>query len=496
MAEWCVSCGQALPDDAPADAHAPGTAGAAGYPVGGGAENVLAVPDDSGRPALPSGEQRTGMEKKVLLAVGAVVVVWVAFVALGRLVAPDDSIDDQVAADSEAARIEQAVAEALQEAESARRADEVAEANAAAQESAAAPADAALTDANGGDDGGAGVPGDGAGGAGVAGDGAGGAYELGSDRPMSSLSMQASRLRRQLVRRNSRPFVAYQSALGVVVLDLAGGTSRVQTVDSDTVAAVPGAQLLRTGADTFAIDPDTLQAQHVGQDSSLVVADTLDGNTYFVGPDALAGQASTVEVVADGTPHAHRMPAGGFQLLAIDGLGLLAVPKGPTGETLIARTDDFAPLSDNRVLTGTASALLEQVCTTEATCSLVLTDVETSEQSPIPANFVRFGDQYVVAPDGGSLLRISPEGFAEVFVTSTDSIAWVVGAGMREPAWGPNSDFIAWLDRIGEPKLKVMFPDERDWLSLPLADLGAPPPTDDDLIVFEAALAPEPPPAG
>jgi len=61
---------------------------------------------------------------------------------------------------------------------------------------------------------------------------------------------------------------------------------------------------------------------------------------------------------------------------------------------------------------------------------------------------------------------------------------------MHAPAWGPNSDFIAWIDRISDPKLKFMFPDEPDWLAIDLRDLGAPPPASPELIVFTSETSP------
>lgn len=468
MAEWCDACGQQLPHgDAPADVV------------------WLGEPAPADGAVLPSGTKKAGAEKKLLMVVGAVVAVWAAFVGLGAIVTPDDAIDDEVAADIEAARIEREVERALEEAEAERQA---AEAERAEREARAERAErAAAADLAAETDGSDGAP---------AGDRDSDEFVIGTDRPTAAMSMPALRLRRQLDRRDARPFVAYEGRQGVVLIDLAGGTSVVQEVGADTVTPTPGTKMLRSGAESYAIDPTTLEVRRVGQDSSLVVAEALDGNTYFVDAAALSGQASIVEVIADGDYGFHRMPAGGFQLLALDGLGLLAVPKGPTGETLIAEADAFVPFSANRVLTGTATAVLEQVCSAEDSCALVLTDLDSSERTPVPANFVRFGDRYLVSPDGRSLVRNSPEGFAEVFVSSTDSIAWVVGAGMRAPAWSPNSDFIAWIDRLGEPKLKIMFPDERDWLSIDLADLGAPPPVSDELIVFAPTLPVEPVEAG
>ena len=451
MAHWCESCGQTLPiGEITSDATWLGEPGTHQHSF-----------------AKPAGAKKSGRDKKLLLAVVGVLGIWGLFVGLGRIVTPDDMIDERAAAEIEEARLEQ-------EAEAA--AEEAAAEEAAAREAAAAEAAEAVEIAE--------VDGD----YGAA-DAAPGFPVADGSEARTVVSVQVDRLQRQLTRRDSAAFVAYRSKNGVVVVDLVRGKSAVTEIAPGVTPVYADSHLLRSGSATFAIDSETLQATRVAANSSVVVSDTLDGNTYLVDSGALSGQGTIVEVVADGEYGFHRLPLGGLQILPVDGLGILAVPKSPTGETLIAGAEDFASLSDNRVLTGTSAALLEQACPTEEQCELVITRLESGEQNTVPASFVRFGDQYSLAPNGEALLRYSPEGFAEVYVAGTESILWVVGAGMRAPAWGPNSDFIAWIDRIGDPTLKIMFPDERDWLTIDLRDLGAPPPASPELIVFTSELS-------
>lgn len=457
MAHWCESCGQVLPDG---ENHAGAT--------------WLGEPGDPQESfARPAGAKKSGRDKKLLLAVAGVVAAWGLFVGLGQIVTPSDDVDEQAAADIEEARLEREADEAAAQA----RAEELAEAEAQADEAAADAEPADIAD--------------------VAGDY--GAADAAPGFPDAStavteriaVSVQVERLQRQLMRRDSAAFVAYRSDQGVVVVDLVSGQAAISDLAPGLSSVPAGAHLLRSGAATFAIDPVTLQVSRVAQDSSVVVSDTLDGNLYLVDSGALSGQGAIIEVVADGEYGFHRLPPGGLQIQPVDGLGVLAVPKSPTGETLIAGPEEFTVLSENRVLTGSSNALLEQVCPTEDQCALAITDMADGVQSEVPASFVRFGDQYSLAPNGEALLRYSPEGFAEVYVSGTETILWVIGAGMRSPAWGPNSDFIAWIDRIGDAKLKVMFPDERDWLTIDLRDLGAPPPASPELIVFTADAVPE-----
>ncbi len=449
MAHWCESCGQELPTGEMASEATwlvePGT--------------------DQQSFAKPAGAKQSGQDKKLLMAVVGALIIWGLFVGLGRIVTPDDSIDEQAAAKMEQARLDQEVEVAAEAEAAATEAAEAAEA--APVEIAEVAGDYGAADA---------APG----------------FPVASDdaEVRTVVSVQVERLQRQLDRRDSTAFVAYRSAEGVMVIDLVTGMSVITELEPGVTAIYSDPHLLRSGASTFAVNTDTLEVSRVADNSSVVVSDTLDGHTYLVDSGSLSGQAALVEVVADGEYGFHRLPSGGLQIQPVDGLGILAVPNSPAGETLIAGVDTFLSLRENRVLTGTSNALLEQVCSTEDQCALVVANLASGEQHAVPSSFVRFGDQYSLAPNGHALLRYSQAGFAEVYVTGTESILWVVGTGMHAPAWGPNSDFIAWIDRIGDPKLKFMFPDERDWLTIDLRDLGAPPPASPELIVFTSKTSP------
>ena len=44
---------------------------------------------------------------------------------------------------------------------------------------------------------------------------------------------------------------------------------------------------------------------------------------------------------------------------------------------------------------------------------------------------------------------------------------------------------MAWIDLLGAPEIRVMFIDERDWLSMDLDDMGLPRPIGTEVVVFE-----------
>lgn len=468
MGQRCESCGQQLPHDGEAsDAASDEATEDAGQWLGPPGEKEPVTPPFSGRAA------RSGGQRRVVFGLAALVLAWGAFVGIGRLTSPDESIDEKAA--------ERAAQRALRDASAAE--DDYVAADAAP----GAPATPTIPFGEGGEFEDLG---------GVGGSQRDNFIDGQNTNARVAVTLQVDRLKRQLDRRDSTAFVAYRSANGVVLIDLARGLAQEVPVDiesltapsstASTQAPVPGAHVLRSGPFSFGIDPATLDIELIGTGLSLVVADSRDGATYAVsGADRLV-QSAIVEVVSDGAPGSLSQPIGGLQLQPVDGLGLLAVPNSGAGATLIAdvATGSFTVLSPNRVLTGRANAVLEQVCTSSGPCTLELADLATEDRSTIPDSFVRFGDNYSVSPDGGAVLRQSPQGFAEMFVVDSNAIAWVVGAGMRHPAWGPNSDFVVWLDEIGTPELKIMFADERDWLTIDLRDLGAPPPVSLELIAF------------
>ncbi len=99
MAHWCESCGQRVPEG---EEHAGAT--------------WLGDPDDLKSDSFSqpfshsAGQKKKGRERKLLIAVAGLLAVWGLFIGLGRIVTPDDSIDEQAAADIEDARIDREVA--------------------------------------------------------------------------------------------------------------------------------------------------------------------------------------------------------------------------------------------------------------------------------------------------------------------------------------------------------------------------------------------------
>ena len=206
-------------------------------------------------------------------------------------------------------------------------------------------------------------------------------------------------------------------------------------------------------------------------------------------------------LATDGERQRFRSPHG-TQISVHDGLGMVAVNKGPSSGSWIATAAEPTFLPDVRVITGSAGGVLIEACApstdgaaTSGGCSLSVEVEELSTWSgpsgwEVPASFVDFGDRLVLAPDGQALLRYSPDGFAEVFTNSDQSVSWVTGASMRTGVWGPNSSFVAWIDVLDQPEIRLMFTDARDWVTVDLDQLGLPRPSGPELAVFGELATP------
>lgn len=314
-------------------------------------------------------------------------------------------------------------------------------------------------------------------------------------------TVQIERLVRQLGRRGSDLLLAYRAAEGIIIVDLAEGTAELieptrdqlplapqfvvfrTSGDSYTIDLKPTDVLLRSGGETFAIDPATRHVRLVADDASLIAAQTAEGPMYWVPGRDLQGQAAEVIAMSDGDAEWFRAPHA-RQLVVSDGLGLIAVAKGPEGGTLIAQAGDFVALSDHRVLDANANAVLEHACDQAEPCRFLVRDLATDELWRLPDGFVEIRDRFTLSPDGRAVLRHTPDGFAEIYDADDQNVAWVTGASMHAVAWGPDSSFVTWIDLLGAPELRVMFLDDRDWLNINLLGLGVPRPIDEKLVVF------------
>jgi hypothetical protein len=315
-------------------------------------------------------------------------------------------------------------------------------------------------------------------------------------------SVQVERMVRQLGRRGSDAILAYRSFQGIVLVDLASGTADVVEPSVDALGYAPefvivrsddvqsidldrSDILLRAVGQTIAIDPADLDVRLIADDTSLIVTDTKSSGMYWVPGRDLQGQAAEVLTLSGGQVSWFRAPHA-IQLIVEDGLGLLAVSKRGEGETLIADGGEFVPLFEHPVIDGNAAGALLRICD-DTSCRFEIThneiDGETSWR--VPDDFVSQGDRFLLSPDAQAILRYTEHGFAEIYENRDQSVSWVTGASMHHASWGPDSSFVAWIDLLGAPEIRVMFIDERDWLRIDLDDMGLPRPIGTELVVFE-----------
>ena len=322
------------------------------------------------------------------------------------------------------------------------------------------------------------------------------AGQLGSRR---GADVQLERLVRQLGRRSSEAILAYRAAEGIVLVDLSAGTAEViepfegaasgpEAIavhiggDAHPVEFSANDTLLRSNGEVFAIDRTDLRVRLIARDGSLVVAESRSGSLFWVPGQDLQGSAPEVISLTGGTTEWFRSPQT-VQLLVADGLGLIGLETTTAGGTLIATAAGFEPLSEHRVLDANAAGRLELVCPGVETCGLQVVSTGGGVW-PVPPGFAELADRFVLAPNARAVLRYTPSGYAEIYDVGTESVSWVTGASMNDAAWGPDSSFVAWVDVLGAPELRVMFLDAPDWLSINLSELGIPRPIDSEVVVF------------
>ena len=382
MTGWCETCGQLLPESA--DGHT---------------STWLHAPDD-GPDRRPTNSPKRAGDRRTLLVIGAIIAAWGLFVVVSRAVAPTEPVASPPAD-------EQPEPEATPGPVPTETPPEV-------------PTAVASENGESGDLGETTDP------------------EPEATEPLAptTSAVQVEQMIRQFERRQVAVDLAFRGPDGIALIDLRQGSAEVLSFTDGVTRVTPALQLLRSGRDTFGIDPETFAVAHVVDDSSMLVSTAGDGTVFYVAAASLSSGLPRVEVsTSDGQTSNYLVPAA-YHLLPLDGLGLLAVAQGPSGGTLIAGQDGFEPLSDHRVLTANQAAMLEQVCATPIQCSLVVTEFGGGSQWTVPDSFGQLGDMYLLSPDGLSLLRITPEGFAEVLLSSDQSVLWVIGSGMEAPVWG------------------------------------------------------------
>ena len=191
----------------------------------------------------------------------------------------------------------------------------------------------------------------------------------------------------------------------------------------------------------------------------------------------------SVASFASADSHDIDRPAGASDLI-VDGVGALVI--SPNGATSIATADGLQPFSDHRMLAASGrGSRFELRCLDPTACTPVFVDPNATER-PILADFASLDDSYLISPDDSMILRMTPSGSAEVYFVTTGARAWVIGTGLTEAVFAPDSSYIAWIDttEADHPLLKFMFPETRDWLAFDPVVLGAGTPADDRLIVL------------
>lgn len=462
MTQWCETCGQQM-----SGPHAPHDR----------------APVMLGEESPPSAESKPPQrnQRKLLFAVGGLVAAWLAFVGLAQLASPDDvaevpyapvALTATAVAESGVPAPEVAPTPTVIESAAAPEEDDVA--IVAPLESEAVPASQVE------------------------------ATQLGA---RSGPNVRIDRLQRQMEIRDANTIFAYRVEGGIALIDARAATAVVAPITTDGASdpfIASRSALFRTGAETFAIDPVTLRVTLLANDSTVIAATSIPG-----GPDLVTTipgeelrnpqpQLSWRWDVPEVTTGEYRGPVN-HRMVPIDGVGVLAVADDPGGTTSLAGPYRFETLSEGIVLDANPGGRVESLCSGEPLtapgvgpgCEVRIVANGPAIESQPPPGFAVLGDQVLLAPDAASLLRWSLGGDADVFLSEEPAVTRVTGTGLDSAAWDPNSTFIVWLDLFGSPELRLLYPAERFWLTVDLADLGLPRPIADDIVAFERVVADE-----
>lgn len=306
----------------------------------------------------------------------------------------------------------------------------------------------------------------------VAGATEGAATEPVTRRPASGLRM----LQRQLARQSVAASIAYATSDGIAIITM--DTLEVLEVSALTgpVDVDPGALVLATARGPLIVDPAGPAVTQVPIDGDLVVNEE-SGESYVL----INGAEGESVVLSGGSAEAIETSPDA-RLISIEGFGVVAIYDEQDGPTAVAAPGGFELLSVHPVITANRAGRVEARCDTPVQCTTVIVDGDDGEWA-VSDDFIRLGDRIHLAPDAAAILRVTPGGYSEVF-TADGWTSWVSGEGMQDPVWAPDSSFIAWIDLETEPALKVMFPETRDWINVPLADIAAPLPLTAQLVIF------------
>lgn len=283
-------------------------------------------------------------------------------------------------------------------------------------------------------------------------------------------------LQRQIQRRDVTVSLAYGTETGIAIVAL--DTMDVQEIEAlaGPVDVDPGTLVLARNGNPLLVDPAGPAVTRVDVDGELVI------NTE-TGASALFRDGSPATAITLAGTQTAWDPVDGARLVPLEGFGIIAVADEQEGPTRRLTPQGFEPFSKYPVVTANPAGRVEARCESPVSCATMIVERDGQEWE-VDSEFLRLGDSAYLAPNGSTLLRVTPTGYAEMYAPDKGWTAWVIGAGMQDPVWAPDSSFIAWLDMDAGPALKVMFPDTRDWIRVPLDDIGAPLPITAELIIF------------
>lgn len=174
----------------------------------------------------------------------------------------------------------------------------------------------------------------------------------------------------------------------------------------------------------------------------------------------------------------HDVPAGA-RLAAIDGYGITAFVGGVG--TYVFAGGEPTLFTAGELVAGNDEAWLERRCVQR--CRLVLVDAQSGNERLLPEELAVDDSSYLISPGGDVVLHVAPDGSGELYDAASGSWSWVSGGGIRDPAWAPDSMFLAWIDTTQEPRLKLMSLEHDDGVVVDLELLGAPSPSGGELTV-------------
>lgn len=174
----------------------------------------------------------------------------------------------------------------------------------------------------------------------------------------------------------------------------------------------------------------------------------------------------------------HDVPAGA-RLSAIDGYGITAFVEGEG--TYVFAGGEPTLFTAGQLVAANDEAWLERRCVQR--CQLVLVDARNGNEQLLPEELAVDDSSYLISPRGDLVLHVAPDGSGELYEAASGSSSWVSSAGIRDPAWAPDSTFLAWIDTTQEPRLKLLSPGGPDVIAVDLELLGAPSPSGGEMTV-------------